>query len=98
MLGELLPGQPLLIAEAFATAATMREANSLAVAVAFDSGNLVEVSRAYRERDPVLRIVIVADNDTTCPTRRYRCPTWGRSRPSRRRRRLAVWFYSLLSR
>ena len=77
MLGELRPGQPLLIAEGFATAATMREVTGLAVAVAFDSGNLVEVSRAYRERDPALRIVIAADNDHHLPRRELPLPNVG---------------------
>ena len=77
LLGELLPGQPLLIAEGFATAATMREVTGLAVAVAFDSGNLVEVSRAYRERDPALRIVIAADNDHHLPRREVPLPNVG---------------------
>jgi len=67
MLGEVRPGQPLIIAEGFATAATMRGVTGLAVAVAFDSGNLVEVARAYRERDPALPIVIAADNDHHLP-------------------------------
>ena len=77
LLGELLPGQPLLIAEGFATAATMREATGLAVAVAFDSGNLVEVSRAYRERDPDRPIVIAADNDHHLPRKEVPLPNVG---------------------
>jgi len=77
LLGELQPGQPLIIAEGFATAATMREVTGLAVAVAFDSGNLVEVSRAYRECDPALPIVIAADNDHHLPRRDPPLPNVG---------------------
>ena len=46
LLGELQPGAPVVIAEGFATAATMREATGLAVVAAFDSGNLLDVARA----------------------------------------------------
>jgi len=77
LLGELRPGQPLVIAEGFATAATMREVTGLAVAVAFDSGNLVEVARAYRARDPVLPIAIAADNDHHLPRREVPLPNVG---------------------
>jgi len=77
MLGELRPGQPLLIAEGFATAATMREVTGLAVAVAVDSGNLVEVARAYRKRDPARPIVIAADNDHHLPRREVPLPNVG---------------------
>ncbi len=77
LLGELRPGQPLVIAEGFATAATMREVTGLAVAVAFDSGNLAEVARAYRERDPARPIVIAADNDHHLPRREVPLPNVG---------------------
>ena len=79
LLGELQPGQPLVIAEGFATAATMREVTGLAlpVAVAFDSGNLMEVARAYRERHPALPIVIAADNDHHLPRRDSPLPNVG---------------------
>ena len=77
LLGELRPGLPLLIAEGFATAATMREATGLAVAVAFDSGNLGEVARVYRNRDPALLIVIAADNDHHLPRKEVPLPNVG---------------------
>jgi phage/plasmid primase-like uncharacterized protein len=77
MLGEVRPGQPLIIAEGFATAATMREVTGLAVAVAFDSGNLVEVARAYRNRDPARPIVIAADNDHHLPRKEVPLPNVG---------------------
>jgi len=77
LLGELQPGQPLIIAEGFATAATVRECTSLAVAVAFDSGNLAEVARAYRERDPARPILIAADNDHHLPRREVPLPNVG---------------------
>lgn len=77
VLGEPQPGQPLVIAEGFATAATMREVTGLAVVVAFDSANLADVARAYRERDPALAIVIAADNDHHLPRREVPLPNVG---------------------
>jgi len=77
LLGELRPGQLLVIAEGFATAATMREVTDVAVAVAFDSGNLAEVARAYRARDPALPIVIAADNDHHLPRKEVPLPNVG---------------------
>ena len=77
LLGKLEPGAPVVIAEGFATAATMREATGLATVVAFDSGNLVDVARAFRERDPQRPIVIAADNDHHLPLREPPLPNVG---------------------
>lgn len=57
------PDAVLLIAEGYATAATLREATGHAVAVAFDTGNLRPVALALRAKFPAVRIVIAADND-----------------------------------
>jgi phage/plasmid primase-like uncharacterized protein len=67
-LGELA-GDVLVIAEGFATAATIHEATELPVAIAFDSGNLPKVARAIRKRHPDAKIVIAGDDDwkTTKP-------------------------------
>lgn len=54
----------LLVAEGFATAASLREATGKAVAVAFDAGNLEPVARSLRARFPGIKITIAADNDT----------------------------------
>ncbi|MBV9748834.1 MAG: toprim domain-containing protein, partial [Acetobacteraceae bacterium] len=68
MLGELRdPGVPLLIAESFATAATLHEATGLPVAVAFDACNLLAVAKAHRERDPARPLIFAADNDHGLP-------------------------------
>lgn len=56
-------GETLVIAEGFATAATIREATGLPVFVAFDAGNLEPVARAVRRKSPKARIIIAADND-----------------------------------
>lgn len=77
VLGELQPGAPVVIAEGFATAATLREATGLATVVAFDSGNLADVAAAFRERDPQRPIVIAADNDHHLPRRDPPLPNVG---------------------
>jgi putative DNA primase/helicase len=57
------PGPVLLIAEGYATAATLHEATSLPVAVAFAAGNLLPVAQALRERYRDARLLICADDD-----------------------------------
>jgi putative DNA primase/helicase len=57
------PRDVLLLAEGYATAATLHQATGLAVAVCFNCGNLLEVSRALRAKFPWVRFVICADND-----------------------------------
>lgn len=57
------PGAVLLICEGFATGASLFEATGYAVAVAFDSGNLLAVGRAIRAKFPEARIVVCGDND-----------------------------------
>lgn len=44
------PGEPVLVCEGYATGASLHMATSLAVAVAFDAGNLLAVCKAMRER------------------------------------------------
>ena len=61
------PGRALAICEGYATGATIHQVTGLAVAVAFDAGNLVSVARALREKFPQLPVVIAADNDTETP-------------------------------
>jgi len=77
LLGTLQAGQPLVIAEGFATAATMREITGLPVAVAFDSGNLADVARAYRAQDAARPLVIAADNDHHLPRKPVPLPNVG---------------------
>jgi phage/plasmid primase-like uncharacterized protein len=76
-IGAPEPGEPVIIAEGYATAATMREVTGLAVIAAFDSGNLLDVARALRERDPARRIVIAADNDHHLPRQAVPLPNVG---------------------
>lgn len=57
------PGDTILIAEGFATAATLHETTGHAVVIAFDAGNLIPVSQVIRDKFPSTRIVIAGDND-----------------------------------
>lgn len=61
------PRDCLLLAEGYATAATLFQATGQAVAVCFSAGNLVPVARALRRKFPELRLVICADNDSRTP-------------------------------
>jgi putative DNA primase/helicase len=57
------PKDVLLIAEGYATAATLHEATDLPVAVAFDAGNLLLVALALHKKYPRTKILICADDD-----------------------------------
>lgn len=62
-----LPGPLLLIAEGYATAASLYEATGIPVAVAFDAGNLAPVAVALRKRYKKTRMLICADDDVFSP-------------------------------
>ena len=53
----------LLIAEGYATAATLHEATGYPVAVAFDAGNMQHVARALRKLYPSALLVLCGDDD-----------------------------------
>jgi phage/plasmid primase-like uncharacterized protein len=57
----------LAIAEGYATAASIREAMGIAVACAFDAGNLRPVAEVLRSKFPEETIVIAADDDRRTP-------------------------------
>lgn len=54
---------PILIAEGYATAASVHMATGLPVHAAFDAGNLEHVAKALQARYPGRSMVILADND-----------------------------------
>lgn len=59
-------GQPdgvVCVAEGFATGASIYEATGYAVAVAFDAGNLLAVTKGLRKKHPELRLIVCADDD-----------------------------------
>ncbi|NWE38608.1 conjugal transfer protein TraC [Pseudomonas yamanorum] len=57
------PGEPVLVCEGYATGASLHMATSLTVAIAFDAGNLLPVSKAMRERFPGCPLIICRDDD-----------------------------------
>jgi putative DNA primase/helicase len=56
---------PLVIAEGFATASSIRAATGHPVVVAFTAGNLLAVVKGVRAKYPEREIIIAADNDVT---------------------------------
>ena len=57
------PTETLLIAEGFATAASLHENKGLQTFVAFDAGNLECVAKIIRAQCPNAKIIIAGDND-----------------------------------
>jgi putative DNA primase/helicase len=57
------PTETLLIAEGFATAASLHENKGLQTFVAFDAGNLEAVAKIIRAKLPDAQIIIAGDND-----------------------------------
>lgn len=56
-------GELVLLAEGYATGASLHESTGLPVVVAFDAGNLLPVAEALRRRYRRARILICADDD-----------------------------------
>lgn len=55
----------LLIAEGFATGASLHEASGLRAIVAFDAGNLLSVAQNIRKLSPDSEIIVCGDNDAS---------------------------------
>ncbi len=64
LLGMPTGAPVLLVAEGYATAASLFEATGLPVAVAFDAGNLAPVAATLHARYKTARLLICADDDT----------------------------------
>jgi len=60
-------GDTLLIAEGYATAASVHQASGYPVLVAFDAGNLKPVAEIVKAKYPHLKIIICADDDRWTP-------------------------------
>ncbi|WP_245805590.1 toprim domain-containing protein [Desulfovibrio gilichinskyi] len=60
---KLKNGSPILIAEGYATAASVHMATGYPVASAFDASNLEPVAKALHEKYPQSKIMLMADND-----------------------------------
>ncbi|PUE06151.1 DUF927 domain-containing protein [Limnohabitans sp. WS1] len=59
----------ILVAEGYATAASLHEATGYPVAVAFDAGNLDKVARALRQHYPAALLVLCGDDDQATYTK-----------------------------
>lgn len=57
------PNGTIVLCEGLATGASLQEATGHAVAVAFDSGNLLAAATALRAKLPAITIVMAADDD-----------------------------------
>lgn len=64
-IGELSNQFPLIIAEGYATAASLHMATSYPVIIAFDAGNIPKVTLAIRKAYPEIKLIIAADDDAT---------------------------------
>ncbi|MEO8924205.1 MAG: LPD7 domain-containing protein, partial [Caldimonas sp.] len=65
VIGEIKAGAAVLVAEGYATGASLHQATGKTVAVAFDAGNLDAVVGAIKQRYPTSPVVIMGDNDRT---------------------------------
>ena len=63
VIGDIAPGDIILVAEGFATGGTLREATGHAVVVAFTANNLQAVADEFRRRYPDHQILICGDDD-----------------------------------
>lgn len=66
-IGALLEGQRIVIAEGFATGASVHDATGLPVIIAFTVGNIFSVATTIRSRFKESQIIIAADNDHQTP-------------------------------
>jgi len=69
LLGDPAAASVLLVAEGYATAASVHQATGRPCAVAFDAGNLPHVAKALHQAHPAALIVICGDDDTDTEVR-----------------------------
>ncbi|MGU3627613.1 DUF927 domain-containing protein [Comamonas sp. C24C] len=80
MLGSADAAETVLLAEGYATAASLRQATGLPVAMAFDAGNLLHVAKALHELIPDALLVVCGDDDADAEQKMGR--NTGRSKAS----------------
>lgn len=69
MLGSTEGAETVLLAEGYATAASLRQATGLPVAVGFDAGNLLHVAKALHAQLPTALLVVCGDDDAATAQR-----------------------------
>ena len=74
LIGHVDGAPALLLAEGYATAASLHEATGLPVAVAFDAGNLGHVAKALRALHPALPLLLCGDDDRETEARTGKNP------------------------
>lgn len=62
-IGAIQIADTVILAEGYATAATLHEATGYAAVMAMDSGNLKPVAEVLKKRHPAKRFIVAADND-----------------------------------
>ena len=67
VIGTLRDGRDFLIAEGYATAASLFEATRMPVVVAFDAGNLMAVSQSLSKKYPRSYFMVMGDDDCHGP-------------------------------
>ncbi|XVJ70346.1 MAG: DUF927 domain-containing protein [Rhizobacter sp.] len=63
LMGTINDAAPLLLAEGYATAASLHEATGHPVGVCWDAGNLVHVAKAVRQLHPTTLLMVCGDDD-----------------------------------
>ncbi|MDO9047314.1 MAG: toprim domain-containing protein [Methylobacter sp.] len=71
IIGKVKPGDTLLIAEGFSTAASLHEASGHPVFIATDCGNLSATAKAVRALYPNSKIIVCGDNDESNQGEKY---------------------------
>jgi putative DNA primase/helicase len=66
-IGEAKQGDPIIIAEGYATSKSINEATGFQVEVAFNASNLSAVAQKVRDQNPEAAIVIAGDDDRHLP-------------------------------
>jgi putative DNA primase/helicase len=74
LVGQADGAAVLLLAEGYATAATVHEATGRPAVVGFDAGNLVHVAKTLRERWPAAALLVCADDDRDTEARTGKNP------------------------
>lgn len=62
-IGEITNTAPICICEGYATGASIHEATSMSVVIAFNAGNLLKVAQSIRNHHPNHEITIAGDDD-----------------------------------